>query len=260
MVHHDSVQLYPTSSISPQPKTNPTFLSMITRRSCLHLIAAVAAASLSTVALAADDSNEPKTLLAERGKLLLSDDLNAAPSKDWHVAKGKWEPVDGSLQGQELPADNHPGVMRHELKFQDAIFQYSFKLDGAKQTTLSINDAKEHLCRVLIRPDGFTVQKDSHDHGVSDKAVVFKTIATPIKPGEWHTLVVEILGQEMLASLDGDKVGFGAHELIGTEKANFGLTVNGQTASFKNLRVWEALPNKNWADTKTKLAAASPAK
>jgi len=233
---------------------------MITRRFCLQLLATAAAGSLSAVALAADASNEPKTLLAERGALLFSDDLKSAPSAEWHVAKGKWEPVDGALQGQELPADMHPAVMRRQLKFQNAIFQYSFKLDGAKQTTLSINDEKEHVCRVLIRPNGFTVQKDDHDHDGPDKAVVFQTITTPIQPGEWHTVVVEILGQEMLASLDGDKVGFGAHELIGTPKANFGLTINGQTASFKNLRVWEALPNKNWADTKAKLAAVSPTK
>jgi hypothetical protein len=233
---------------------------MIPRSTFLLFVAAAATIAFAPIANAEDTSGEPKTLLAERGKLLLSDDLNAAPSNEWRIAKGKWEAVDGAVQGQELPADMHPGVMRHQLKFQNAIFQYSFKLDGAKQTTLSINDEKEHVCRVLIRPNGFTVQKDDHDHDGPDKAVVFQTIATPIKPGEWHTVVVEILGQEMLASIDGDKVGFGAHELIGTQKANFGLTINGQSASFKHLRIWEALPNKNWAETKAKLAAVAPAK
>lgn len=236
------------------------FPHSISRRFCIHLCAALAAGSFGLAVRAADAPAEPKTLLAERGKLLLSDDLNAAPSKEWRVAKGKWEAVDGAWHGEELPSDMHPGVVRHQLKFQNAIFQYSFKLDGAKQTTLSINDAKEHVCRVLLRPNGFTVQKDDHDHEGPDKAVVFKSVTTPIKPGEWHTVVVEILGNEMLASLDGDKVGFGSHELIGTEKANFGLTINGASASFKNLRVWEALPNSNWAETKAKLAAAAPTK
>ena len=232
----------------------------VSRRFCLSLCAALGATSLGLIPHAADSSADPKTLLAERGKLLLSDDLNTAPAKEWHAAKGKWEAVDGAWHGEELASDNHPGVIRRQLKFQNAIFQYSFKLDGAKQTTLSINDEKEHLCRVLIRPNGFTVQKDDHDHDGPDKAVVFKTITTPIKAGEWHTLVVEILGEERLASLDGDKVGFGSHELIGTAKANFGFTINGQSASFKNLRVWEAVPNKNWAETKAKLAAALPTK
>jgi hypothetical protein len=236
------------------------FPSLISRRSCLTLFAAATVASFGVTAFAADAPAEGKTLLTERGKLLLSDDLNTAPSKEWRIAKGKWEPVDGALHAEELPSDNHPGVMRHQLKFQDAVFQFSFKLDGAKQITLSINDEKEHVCRVLIRPNGFTVQKDDHDHDGPDKAVVFKTIATPIKEGVWHTVVAEILGKEFLASLDGDKAGFGAHDLIGTPKANFGLTINGASASFKDLRVWEAQPNKNWAETKAKLASAEPAK
>jgi hypothetical protein len=211
---------------------------------------------LSPCATAADVQTDQKTLMTERGKLLLSDDLKEVPGKGWRMAKGKWEAADGATRGSEIAEEKHGAVMRYALPFHDAVIEYSFKLDGAKMTTLSINDAKEHLCRVLIRPNGFTVQKDDHDHDGPDKAVVFQTIQTPIKPGEWHTVVVEILGKEMLASLDGQKVGFGAHDMIAGAKANLGFTVAGQSASFKNLRVWEALPNKDWPATKAKLAAA----
>jgi hypothetical protein len=237
-------------------KTTPHSLARSTKSLALTLTAGLALA-VAAGALAAD-SAEPKTLLAERGKLLLSDDLNAAPSKEWRAAKGKWEPIDGAWHGEEVPADMHPAVIRHPLKFQDAIFQFSFQLNGAKQATLSINDEKEHLARVLIRPNGFTVQKDDHDHDGPDKAVVFQNVTTPIQPGEWHTLVVEILGQDMLATLDGEKTGYGAHEMIASPKANFGFTIGGQSASFKNLRVWEALPNKDWTENKAKLAATPP--
>ena len=232
----------------------------ISRRFCLHLCAVLTLGSLGFTAQAADSPAEPKTLLAERGKLLVSDDLSAAPAAPWRVAKGKWELVDGAWHGEELPADNHPGVVRRPLNFKDAIIQYSFKLEGGKQATLSINTEKEHLCRVLIRPDAFIVQKDDMDHEGPDKAVVFQTIKTPIKPGEWHTVVVEILGNEMLASLDGDKIGFGSHEVISREKANFGFTIGGGGVALKSLRVWEATPNKSWAETKAKLASAAPAK
>ncbi len=40
-------------------------------------------------------------------------------------------------------------------------------------------------------------------------------------------------------------------------EANFGFTVAGEGASFRNLRVWEALPNPNWAATKKALAGAA---
>jgi hypothetical protein len=232
---------------------------LLTRRLYLSLGIALVASGFGIAAHAAD-SAEPKTLLAERGKLLFSDDLNAAPSKEWTAAKGKWGVVDGAWHGEEVPADMHGGVIRHAMAFGDVIFQYSFKMDGAKVTTFSVNSAKGHLCRVLIKPEGFTVQKDDSDHDGPDKAVIFKTVATPIKAGEWHTIVIELLGKEMLASLDGDKVGFGAHDVIAGPKANFGFTVSGQSMSFKNLRMWEALPNKSWTETKAKLASATPAK
>lgn len=232
----------------------------VSRRFCLHLCAAAAIGSLPFAARAADSSPEPKTLLAERGKLLFSDDLNGPPSKEWTAAKGKWGAVDGAWHGEEVPADNHGGVIRHAMEFHDVVFQYSFKMDGAKTTSFSINAAKGHLCRVLINPNGFTVLKDDSDHDGPDKAVHFQTVTTPIKAGEWHTLVVELLGKEMLASLDGDKVGFGEHDVIAGPKANFGFTVSGQSMSFKNLRMWEALPNKNWAETKATLASRTPAK
>ncbi len=201
--------------------------------------------------LAAASAAEPKTLLAERGKSLFSDDLNKAPDgQAWKAAKGKWEIVDGALRGAEVPADMHGAVTRHALAFKDAVLQFDVKLDGAKTVSLSINDAKEHLARVLFNPTGFTVQKDDHDHDGPDKAVIFGRRAVKFEPGAWHTVVVEIVGDTMLATLDGANATFGSHEMIGTPKANFGFTVGGQSASFRNVRVWEATANKDWEKTK----------
>src|SRR5262249_32301754 len=137
------------------------------------------------------------------------------------------------------------------MPFHNVVIQYSFKLEGARQTTLSINATKGHLCRVLINSNGFRVQRD--DPNKTGKQVVLEARTTPIKPGEWHTVVVEILGKEMLASIDGKEVAFGAHPDIDATKANFGLTVAGESVSFKKLRVWEARPNKDWEATKAKL-------
>ncbi len=207
------------------------------------------------VSFAAEPTPDGTTLLATRGKLVLSDDLNQPLGKEWRVAKGKWEVVDGVLHGSELKADMHAAVARHALPLQNAIIQYSFQLDGTKMTTLSINDDKEHVCRVVITPNGFRVQKDDHDHAGPDKAVVLEDHKMTIAPSQWHTLVVEILGPEMLAQLD-DQVAFGSHPAIDVQKANFGFTVSGESNSLRNVRVWEALPNKDWEATKAKLLEA----
>ncbi len=202
-------------------------------------------------------ADAPKTLLAEPGKQLLSDDLKTAPDgKEWKAAKGKWEVMDGILSGAEKPEDKHGAVMRHALAFENAVIQYEVKLDGAKMTTLSISDAKEHVCRVLLNPTGFTVQKDDHDHDGPDKAVIFGRQNIPLKTGEWHTVVLEIVGDTMLATVDGAHATFGSDPLLATKKANLGFTVAGQSTSFRNLRVWDAVPKQDWEKTKLTIKPA----
>jgi hypothetical protein len=202
----------------------------------------------------ADDPVPPKTLLTKPGQLLFRDDLQAAPDKkEWRYGPGSWSIVDGALKGLERAEDMHGAVLRKPIQFHDAVIRFDFKLDGTRQTTLSINDSKEHVCRVLLRPAGFTVQKDDHDHQGPDKAVIFETKQTPLKAGEWHTVIVELRGPELVATVDGKQTGFGSHEMLDCEKANFGFTVAGDSASFRKLTVWKALPNLEWEMTKAEL-------
>jgi hypothetical protein len=237
------------------------------------LILPLVVAGLCASTLLAADA-QPKTLLTQRGKLLFSEDFmkpveqakmlakadpktktKAQFSDGWRLRPGKWEFVDGAMKGTELAADQHGAVARIPFAFKDAVIQYDVRLDGCKQTTFSVNDAKDHVCRVLINPKGFTVQKDDNDHAGPDKALKFGTVEIPIEPGTWHTVLVEIRGEEMVATIDGKTIA-GSHALIGKDKANFGFTVTGDGASVRNLRVWEALPNAQWAKNKKQLSAA----
>ena len=87
--------------------------------------------------------------MCERGKLLFGDDFDKPLGTAWRTAKGKWEVVGGAIQGSELKSDMHGAVTRHGMKLHDAVIQYSFKLEGARATTFSLNDATGHCCRVL---------------------------------------------------------------------------------------------------------------
>jgi hypothetical protein len=203
----------------------------------------------------ADD--KPKTFLGEPGKPIYAETFaGAAVPEGWRAAKGKWEPGDGALKGTEIKADMHGAAIRKPVKFKDVVIAFDVKLDGARIASFSINDAKEHVARMLFSATGFTVQKDDHDHDGPDEAAVFGKVAKPLKAGEWHTAVIEIVGDTMLGSLDGQNATFGSDALIATDKANIGLTVGGESASFRNLRIWEASPKADWAATKAKLSAA----
>jgi len=204
----------------------------------------------------AKSSKEAETLMCQRGKLLLADDFDKPLGAAWRVAKGKWEVAGGAVQGSELKADNHGAVIRANVKLHNAVIQYSFKLEGAKTTTFSINDAKGHNSRVIINAAGFSARKDDHDHKGPDKAVVLQTVKTKISDGAWHTIVIEVNGPELLARLDDKQVAYGEHEAIDVNKTNIGLTVAGQSVSFKNLRIWEASEKPNWPAAKAKLVKA----
>src|SRR5687768_9044901 len=100
----------------------------------------------------AAETDEVKTLMTTRGKLILTDSFAQPLGKDWRVAKGDWKIVDGAVVVRELKSDNHGAVARRALPATNFIAQYSFKLDGAKSTTFSINCTKGHCSRVLITP------------------------------------------------------------------------------------------------------------
>jgi hypothetical protein len=218
----------------------------------LRRTAALFAVALATTGAALQAAPETKLLMTERGKLLFSDDLNQPPGKEWIGKPGQWEIVDGALQGAERAADMHGAVRRHPIDFRDAVIQYDFRLLGARQSSLSLNSAAGHVARVLLRPNGFTVQRDAQKGG--EKARVLETRSVALEPGRWYTLTLELLGDEMVAQVDG-RVAFGADPLVAGPKTNFGFTVSGQAAQFRNLRVWAAGPNPTWAGTKKRLLA-----
>ena len=219
---------------------------------------AATAVSLLTLTAAASETPAPNTLLTERDKLLLADDLDHPLGTHWKPNRGTWAIAAGALRGSERKEDNHAAVLRRVLKGHDFIYQFSFKLDGASRIGLNVDDPKGHCCLVAVTPEGFTVIRATHAEDKNDKRVHLDANPTPIKPGVWHTLVLEVQGKSVLASVDGTVVAFGAHDAIDVDKASFAISVSGDSASFKNLRVWEATPNKDWETTRTRLRAGRP--
>ncbi len=217
---------------------------------CLALFMAVSVRAEETPATTAT------TVMTVRGKLLHGEDFNKEFAKEWKVAKGKWEIADGALQGSEVKEDMHAAAFRHAVSTENVVIEYQFKLDGATQTSLSLNSKKGHLSRVGISPTSISLRKDSSDKNVADKAANLDTVKLTIKPGEWHSLVVEQLGGEMAVSLDGKLIGCGKHEGLAEPISNVGLTVAGESVSFRNLLISAATPNDNWAAEREKFLAA----
>lgn len=232
----------------------------------LPKLSALALALLSIAAATLAAVETPHSQMAEPGRLLVSEDF-AKPvtvstssslfdlKTGWRLKPGKWEFVDHALKGTQVAADHHSAVAAYALGFRDVIIQFDVQLNGCKQAIFRVNDANEHICRVVINPKGFSAQKDDHDHTGPDQAVPFGTVAMPIAAGTWETVTLEICGEEFVASMRGRSV-VGRHPLIGTAKATIGFVVTGESGSFRNLRIWEASRKADWEKTKARLQAA----
>ena len=92
--------------------------------------------------------------------------------------------------------------------------------------------------------------KDSQDKKAGDKAMVLASSDIVIKAGEWHSMVLELQGPNMLATLDGKTTILGTHPAVDKPKANLGFTVSGESASFRDLKVSSGTLSKDWDKTK----------
>lgn len=200
-----------------------------------RLLAAGATLLLATVSIAA--TSEPA--LSDRGKLLFSDDFNGSSlASPWNGAKGQWEVANGALKGSEIPTDKHAAVRRHPLQYHDAIFEFSFRFDGAKAVHLSLNNKDGHVCRLIMTPKGMLLQTDKPAK-LDVKPEKLATLDTPIAPGEWHKVLVEVHGKRMTAQLDGKQTIAGESPRVDVEKGDFGFPVQGVSASFDYVKVYD---------------------
>lgn len=193
----------------------------------------------------------PASEIAPRGKLVVSEDLASAPAEvvtsgglgtlrsGWRFVSGKWEFVDGALRGGEEATLRRSAQAVRVHPFSDAVMQFEVRLEGCRMVQFRVQDSTpEHICRMFITHEGFSAQKDDHDHAGPDVAVPFGKAAYPIKDGEWKTVRMEIRGDRLTATIDGQSIS-GQHPLLAAPKHFFEFIVTGASASFRNLRVWE---------------------
>lgn len=222
----------------------------------MRLTCALMISSILTIVglgISAETPADSNTKMVTIDKAVLEDSLIKGFGDGWKTAKGKWDNVDGSIKGSEVKADMHGAVSRHDASFNDGVISFNFKLEGAKGISLSLNATKGHICRIAIKSTGFSVVKDSQDKKAGDKAMVLASSDIEIKAGEWHSMMLELHGPNMLATLDGKTTILGTHPAVEKPKANIGFTVSGESASFRDLKVSSGSLSKNWDKTKDAL-------
>src|ERR1044072_3071499 len=152
---------------------------------------------LSTIAFA-EKGADLRPTWAKSGKNVVQDAFDGPKlSKHWAVNKGDWQVRDGSLVGWEKKEDMHAAVLTLQQPFKDAGMRFSFKREGATGFNLSFNDAKGHLFRVIFNEDGMAINKDKDKKDAASKAMVLGKSDAKFPSGEWHTVLVEVLGDKV---------------------------------------------------------------
>ena len=197
-----------------------------------------AAATLLAASLAFAASSDPA--FSARGKQLFSDDFTgAAFAAGWNGDKGNWVVADGAAKASEKPEDKHAAVRRHPLAYHDAVFEFSFRFDGAKAFNLSLNNKGGHVCRLIITPKSLVLQTDKPNAKSDLKPEKLASLDTTVAPGQWHKVVVEVHGKKMTAQLDGKESLSGESARVDVDKLDFGFPVSGVSASIDYVRVYE---------------------
>ncbi|MES2597460.1 MAG: hypothetical protein V4662_19075 [Verrucomicrobiota bacterium] len=239
--------------------------------------------SLATATLSWAEEALPPTLMTIRGKLLASEDFTQAPAPftgkpvgfasgylGWRYnssttggKSGRWEIANGEFRGIETPGANHPATASFGIQFQDAIIQCDVRLndvpaEGRQYRSLFVKatDAKDYVIAMNIGPGGlflipYDADKISPVTKQRDKGTTVR-VKKQINLSEWHTVVLEIKGDEVVGTLDGQSATL-SNKLIAAARHSIMLGASTE-ASFRHLRIWEALPNPEWSANKAKLA------
>lgn len=238
---------------------------------------------LSLALAAGAEESLPQTFMTQRGRLVLSEDFDKPLAASTGVAKGfasgfsgwrfnqnpkagRWEQNGGHFAGIELVESHHPATASYGMTFQDAIIQCDVRLDGVpadgrkyRNVFLKLTDEKDYVIQVSVGPGGLflTPYDASRLNTTSKQRERGKSaiVKFPVKQDEWHTLVVEVRGEEVVGTLDGRSVTLSS-PLIGASKHSIMIGA-GTQGSFRRFRVWEAQAHPDWSENKTRLLASA---
>lgn len=201
---------------------------------------------------------EPKVWMALRGPLLWEEPFSGgAYAKEWSLYKGRFVVEKDQLKVAENPSDGHLPTMTRNFKESNVILQFAFKFEGAKWIGMQLDDAtndakKEHVAQLTIQPDGFRIEKMT-GFGPTTKNMVLDQKKMKFEPGSWHTMVWEIQGDEMVATVDDKEMVLAKADGMTLVRSRVQLVSAGEWAWFDEIKVWKGETDPKWAKKRAAL-------
>ena len=234
---------------------------------CMHLplaaLSFLAAISL-TIQTRADDV--PAKPLAEKGKLVFSDDFSSDRfGAEWKAMIPSAGVENGVMYGRQTTTQ-HGSVALAKLDLPDGnlICECRVQFEHNVTVAFSFDDMKYkgsvagHIARVTLEQqlvklhddkEGSMNNKliaarkgdDAQKKSEAEAAVKLHTLEVPMKleTTHWYTIGIEIAGDRMRLTIDGKPIGLlKSAGLTHSTKSDFKLSVSGKQALLDDLRIW----------------------
>ena len=176
-------------------------------------------------------------LLVSPRKLYFGDHFSdGLVSERWHFSK-EWKVEGGALHRNDHPGENQR-IFFKDPKIKDAMIRFDFRFDGANDIRLVMGANGHYNSVIHIRRDQFFIQTTKDDSGPYF-SYRHGECAYDFKPGQWYTMTVEYVGDQVVAHLDHEHLAFAQHPILDQERTYFAFQVDKPSASFDNLQIFQ---------------------
>ena len=233
---------------------------------------------LPILAGAADLPEIPAGPMAVKKELLFSDDFERADlGAAWKVVVPTYALENGALKGMQTrvtapAADGKPAVVGHaavigtDIPTKDSVVEIRLRFGSATALSVEFDDRKYtgshygHICRVVVTPkdvtlrderdgsmrnDIYEMSKDPAKKEERNKLLKGRSATFPLKLDveQWHTLLLETVGDTMRATVDGKPVAFlKSSGIAHATKSKIELGCAGKEGYFDDVKIWNAEP------------------
>ena len=201
--------------------------------------------------------------LAKKGELLFSDDFERSELGQWKVIIPGFKVADGVLVATQ-DREDHGSVGRVYLPMKDILLSFQFELAGSPRFNVVFDDKNHkgshagHICRVavaekqirlgddkegIMRNDIFAMRRDPQQKEAADTLLEGRgsNVKANIESNRWYTMAIEIVGDAMRVSLDGQAIGFlKSPGLAHPTKESVHFTVSGKETHFDDVKIFNA--------------------
>lgn len=242
---------------------------------------------------------EVQPLLTTPGKMLVSEDFSgdAIPATFRSPTTPKsFRITDGALEAFYEPSQDRATHGVFDSKAHDLTVEFSLKFVKSGTLYIGVDGYKEefkgntHLVRFCLTPESMVWDEkrggpeSKHAVGEAMKAAraakkplpkataeqladpsFFRTVELTAKPiecavGEWHKVVLEVSGNELVAQVDGQTL-LATATVADAMKNRIGVGMVGRAdIRIDNVRIYENTRRADWQEVKARLAADAAAK